>query len=271
MAEKFDFLTSELAEAFAKIERQNTELRAKAIVEEANQAKAGFLANMNHELRTPLNAVIGFSKLLQSQPLGELGDPRYLEYVEHIHEGGSHLLGVIDDILDLTRIESGAVSLQLEPIQIGEIVESCIRYFQDRFDEKDMRVSLPPRDAWPEMIADPRLVRQMLVKLLSNAIKFSEDGSEVEISVNIEDDQCLRIIIADTGIGMTADEIVIALERFGQVDGTFNRVNDGTGLGLPLVKLLAELHGGVLQIESEKGRGTHANIIFPAERAVLRN
>jgi len=271
VAEKFDFLTAELAEAFVKIELQNAELREKAITEEANQAKSGFLANMNHELRTPLNAIIGFSELVKTQPLGELGDPRYLEYIEHIHEGGTHLLGVIDDILDISRIESGTVSLQLEPIQIGEIVESCLRYFKDHLDQKDIRVSTPPQDAWPEMIADARLVRQMLVKLLSNAIKFSETGSEVEISLEIEDDHCLRVIIADTGIGMTADEIVVAMERFGQVDGTFSKANDGTGLGLPLVKLLAELHGGVLEIESKKGQGTRANIVFPAERAVLKN
>ena len=270
VTKNFDFLTSKLADAFAKIERQNDELRLQAIAEEANRAKSGFLANMNHELRTPLNAIIGFSEFFKTQPLGALGDARYLEYIEDIHQSGEHLLGVIDDILDITRMEAGTVSLQLEPIQIGDIVGSCIRFFAATIAEKQIDVTVPPDNAWPEMIADPRLVRQMLLKLLSNAVKFSPPGSNVDVSVQVDGDQGLKIVVADTGIGMSADEIIIALERFGQVDGSLSKSNDGTGLGLPLVKLLVELHGGVFEIDSEKDRGTRANMIFPAERAVMR-
>jgi len=246
-------------------------MEAKEIAESANRAKSEFLGNMSHELRTPLNAVNGFAQMLMNQTFGELGDSRYLEYAGHIHESGEHLLDVINDILDLSRIEAGKISLQDETFNINEVLASCILFLDSRISNKRLRITTPPDQAWPQLRADKRVVRQMLLNLLSNAVKFSHPDTRIDVAGQIEDDGGLTIIITDTGIGLTDKEIIIAMEPFGQVENSLSAINEGTGLGLPLVKSLIELHGGACEIGSAKSVGTQVSLLFPAERVVPRN
>ncbi|MBT4016403.1 MAG: PAS domain-containing protein [Alphaproteobacteria bacterium] len=243
-------------------------VEAKELAESANRAKSEFLGNMSHELRTPLNAVNGFAQMLMNQTFGKLGDARYLDYAGHIHESGEHLLDVINDILDLSRIEAGKISLQDEIFKIDDVLASCIIFLESRISDKQLRMTRPPDQAWPELRADKRVVRQMLLNLLSNAVKFSYPGSRIDVAGQIEDDGGLTIIITDTGIGLTDEEIVIAMEPFGQVKNSLSEVNEGTGLGLPLVKSMIELHGGAFEIRSEKDVGTQVSLAIPTERVM---
>jgi len=258
----FDVLTARLESALLEIEQQNSRLRIKEVAEQANKNRSEFLSNMTHELRTPLNSVIGFSEVIKTQFTSETVDPQALEYVEEIYQGGHNLLGIINDILELTRIEAGSVSIQTEEICIGDIAQSCVNFFRTSIEDKQIEINLQQRETWGLVEADPQLIRQIILKVLSNAIKFSPSGSQVEISGLAEANGCLSIIVEDNGIGMSDEEILIALEPFGQVDGSLSRSNDGTGLGLPLVKLLLELHGGSLDIQSTKGAGTRVSMLL---------
>jgi len=238
------------------------------IAEQASKAKSDFLANMNHELRTPLNAINGYVQLIRLEPYGPLGDGRYREYLGHVLDSGDHLLGIIDDILDLTRIEAGKLKIDEKIVDIGEILQSCALILSSRIDEKHIKFTSPPHNSWPRLRADPRIVRQMLLNALSNACKFSRPESRVDISGQYDDEGNFVIVTSDSGIGMSDDELVVAMERFGQVEGVFSRENEGTGLGLPLIKSLIELHDGRFEIESEKGVGTRVKLIFPAFRVL---
>jgi PAS domain S-box-containing protein len=241
---------------------------AKEEAEQANRAKSEFLANMSHELRTPLNAINGYAQMVEMEPYGPVGSPRYLEYVSHIRESGDHLLDIIDDILDLTRIEAGKMLVVEETVDLGDITQSCLRFLDFRLAEKSLKITTPANDTWPALNADPRMVRQMLLNILSNAMKFSEPGSHIEITSQQTDETGLTISVQDSGIGMDETELVIAVERFGQIESSLSRSNEGTGLGLPLVQSQIELHGGTLTIQSEKGIGTRVSLVFPPERIV---
>ena len=232
---------------------------------EANQAKSDFLANMSHELRTPLNAIIGFSELFTSEMFGPIGT-RYLEYARDIHASGIHLLSIISDVLDLSKIEAGQRSLSENVVNLHGAAESSLRLVRGRAESCRIRlVNGVPRDL-PYVDADERAVKQILLNLLSNAVKFTPEGGRVAVTAEVRSDGSLAVAVDDTGIGMSPQDIPRALAPFSQIDSLLTRRHTGTGLGLPLVKSLIELHHGTLELESEEGKGTLATIVFPADR-----
>jgi signal transduction histidine kinase len=232
-----------------------------------SQAKSQFLATMSHELRTPLNAIIGFSEILGTGLYGPLGDERYKEYATSIYDSGRHLLGLINDILDFSKIDAGHLELEDDEIDLPELVRESMRMMQGQ--AKDAKVALFEQleSELPSLRADQRRIRQILLNLLSNAVKFTPPQGEIRVSI-VRRDGGIVVAVADTGIGIAPADIPRALERFGQVDSTLGRKYEGTGLGLPLSKRLAELHGATLEIDSELGRGTTVTVTFPAERVV---
>jgi signal transduction histidine kinase len=233
----------------------------------ASQAKSAFLAAMSHELRTPLNAVIGFSDLLCMETFGSLGSARNKGYAKDIHSSGKHLLALINDILDIARIDAGEGKLYEELLALEELVTNSLRMVAHQAKMGEVRLSEEIDSDLPFVHADERRLKQVLINLLGNAVKFTNPGGEVHVRV-LEKDGELIISVSDTGIGMAANDIPVALERFGQIDSTLARRYEGTGLGLPLAKQLAELHGGRLSIESCVGVGTIVTVALPGERIV---
>jgi two-component system cell cycle sensor histidine kinase PleC len=236
--------------------------------EVASRAKSEFLANMSHELRTPLNAIIGFSEILCKQVFGPLGSERYRSYVEDIHSSGTHLLGIINDILDLSKAESGKQSLEESDVDLGVVLDQCLRMLREKAAENGVRIisHLPQRGA--SLRADARMVSQVLINLLSNAIKFTRQNGAVVVSVRSEADGRIWLKVEDNGIGIASEDLPKVREPFVQVASAFSREHEGTGLGLPLVDQIMRLHGGSLDIESEPGKGTVAKVCFPATRIV---
>ena len=266
-----------LAEAQAEIRRQDdlstslAEMRtAKEDAEMANRAKSEFLANMSHELRTPLNAILGFSEILANEAFGPLGNERYRGYAKDIHASGSHLLGIINDILDLSKGAAGNLGLVEDWFDAREIVNSVCRLIQTRIDDRklSLTVKMPPGPL--VLYADERLIRQMLLNLLTNACKFTPPGGHVDCSAAV-DAEGMTFAVTDTGIGIPAEDLERVLEPFAQVDNSLSRGQEGTGLGLALVKVMVELHGGTLRLASEIGRGTTAAVILPLDRVKPAN
>ncbi len=239
---------------------------AKEVAEIASRTKSEFLANMSHELRTPLNAVIGFSEIIHNQLFGPIEERRYVEYAKDIHSSGTHLLQVINDILDISKAEAGKVELREMQIDLNGTLASCARLMAPRAQSAQVRVTLEVAPDVPLLTADEQRVRQIVLNLLSNAVKFTPPGGRVRIVAAAEADGGVAVSIVDTGIGMRPQDIPRALEPFGQIDSAMARRFEGTGLGLPLSRKLAELHGGTLTIESAPNRGTTATVRFPASR-----
>ena len=231
----------------------------------ANRAKSEFVANMSHELRTPLNAIIGFSEMLSRSFFGKLTE-KQAEYVRDIHFSGSHLLKLINDILDISKIEAGHSELQEEEVEVREVVESCLNLIRPKAQES--KVSLAVRGISPThlLYADERKLKQVLINLLSNAVKFTPPGGSVEVRSDIEPDGAYTISVVDSGVGIAPEDIDKALAPFGQIDSGLDRKYEGTGLGLPLTKSLVEAHGGTLTLESSLGVGTTIKVRFPGER-----
>jgi len=243
------------------------ELRgARDAAEAANRAKSEFLANMSHELRTPLNAVIGFAEIMAGEMLGSLA-PRYREYAQDIRESGNHLLSLINDILDLSKAEAGKLELREERCRLSDLVESCLRLLRERARRSDIELAIL-LDWDPVLEADPRLMKQVLLNLVSNALKFTTEGGRVSIRSRRLPDSALAIEIADTGIGIAPENLRRIMEPFQQVDSALSRKYGGTGLGLPLARTMLELHGGALTLESAEGVGTTASVVLPATRIV---
>lgn len=243
-------------------------VETKESAEVANRAKSDFLAVMSHELRTPLNAVIGFSEFLTMEMLGPLGNPRYKSYADDIKSSGLHLLDLINDILDLSKAEADKIELHEEPLDLAATAEHCLAMVRSRAEHAKITLinELPAR--LPSLLADERRVKQILLNLLSNAVKFT--AAEGSIRVFAENTRGkIRLVVEDTGIGIAAADIPRILEPFGQVDSTVSREHEGTGLGLPLSKRLAELHGAAFEIKSVQGKGTSVSVVFPAQR-ILR-
>ena len=261
---------AELALANQRLETANRDLeRAQAEVETASRAKSEFLANMSHELRTPLSAIIGFAEVIERETFGPTA-PRYREYASDIHGSGRHLLQVINDVLDLSKVEAGQMLLHEARLDPALVMQGCVRLLKPRAAKSNVRIYTAFDAHLPVLLADEARLRQVGLNLLSNAIKFTKAGGRVSISTGLDRNGGITIAVTDTGIGMTADEIAIALEPFQQVISSQSRTNEGTGLGLPLTKTLVELHGGRLDITSAPGRGTTVTVSFPPSRTLAQ-
>lgn len=245
-------------------EREARLLEAKQEAEAASRAKSYFLATMSHELRTPLNAIIGFSEIIESELFGPVGEPRYREYSSLVVKSGRHLLNVINSVLDYAKSEAGRAELRCEPVDLTEIVTDCLGMVEDQGRRAgiDMRRLLP--DAPLVLSGDDQKLRQMLLNLVSNAIKFTNAGGSVEVRLAAADGRTV-LSVSDTGIGMKPEDIPTALAPFGQIDSRLARKYEGTGLGLPLAKAFAEMHGAAFAVRSELGVGTTITIVFPEE------
>ncbi len=265
---------AELREAHGSLEirvRERTvELTvAKNQAETASRAKSEFLAMMSHELRTPLNAVIGFSGIMKNETLGPVGSPQYRDYAVDINESGKHLLDLIEDILDLSKVESGEDELNIEEISVSGMVHAVLPLVKGDAEIDGIGLKVNLEDGLPLLRADERKLKQILVNLLSNAIKFTKTGGKVELKAWRRKNSGHVFQITDTGIGIAPEDIPKALAPFQQVDGALSRKYQGTGLGLPLAKAQIEMHGGSLELESKVGVGTTVTVRFPASRVVI--
>jgi PAS domain S-box-containing protein len=249
-----------------RVERELRE--AKEAAEAANRAKSEFLANMSHELRTPLNAIIGFSDMMGSEMFGQLGHSKYLEYVRDIHSSGSHLLALINDVLDMSKIEAGRMDLDEGVVNLAAIVESCLAMVQWRATQGGITVTDGAQVQVPSIVGDERLIRQVVLNLLTNAVKFTPRDGRVDVSGRVDENGDVLLIISDTGIGIPADALARLFEPFQQAAARVARRQEGTGLGLVISRNLMRLHGGDLEIESLAGEGTTVTARFPGARIV---
>lgn len=256
-SEKLILMTKELA--FARDE-----------ADAANRAKSEFLATVSHELRTPLNAIIGFSDMIADEILGPIGDARYRQYCEDINISGQHLLALINDILDLSKVEAGVATLQQQEVDVPVTIEAVQRLVREGAEEGGVELIFDVANGLPPLWADERKLRQILINLMTNAIKFTSAGGRVTLDTWCDHDGSFVFQITDTGIGIAPKDIPLALSQFGQIDGYLNRRHDGSGLGLPISKALMEQHGGSLDLQSELGVGTTVTVTFPAAASEFR-
>jgi two-component system cell cycle sensor histidine kinase PleC len=266
----------ELRRAVVNLERSQEQLselarkyeQEKVRAEGANQAKSEFLANMSHELRTPLNAINGFSEIMIAEMYGPLGDARYRSYAQDILNSGQHLLALISDILDMSKIEAGKMSLRFEPLSLEEVAEDALRLVRNRAEAAGLALRLDFDDL-PDVEADYRAIKQVLLNLLSNAVKFTPRGGRVTVRAELRNDavgQRVRISVQDTGIGITPDDLARLARPFEQIESQHAKTQQGTGLGLALTKALVEMHGGLLDLRSAPGQGTSAIFSLPVRQ-----
>jgi two-component system cell cycle sensor histidine kinase PleC len=267
----------ELRRAVANLERSQEELSElarkyeaeKVRAEAANRAKSEFLANMSHELRTPLNAINGFSEIMVGEMYGELGDKRYVDYARDILNSGQHLLALINDILDMSKIEAGKMTLRFDPVSLEEVAEDAVRLVRNRAETAGLSLRIEFPDL-PEVEADYRAVKQVLLNLLSNAVKFTPRGGRIVVKADLRDDprgQRVRVTVQDSGIGISPEDLARLAQPFEQIENQQAKTQQGSGLGLALSKSLVEMHGGLLDLKSAPGQGTAASFSLPVQQA----
>jgi signal transduction histidine kinase len=257
---------SELESNNRELEQTSFELkRSLGLTDEALRAKTQFLASMSHELRTPLNAIIGFSELLTNEVYGKLGDAHYRDYAQDICDSGRHLLTLINDVLDLSKLDTVAVEAYSEPVDLAEFLHKTMQMVRPQAERGGIALNEKFAAELPSMLTDERRLRQALLNLLSNAIKFTASGGSVTVSA-YRQGTSVAMMVTDTGVGIAPEDIPKAMENYGQVQTGWSRTQEGTGLGLPLSKRLVELLGGSFVLESKVGVGTTVIVTFPPER-----
>lgn len=246
------------------VERKTQEIRAALEKSEAaSQAKSEFLANMSHELRTPLNAVLGFSEVMVQEVFGKHSNTKYRDYAGLIHESGAHLLDIINDLLDLAKVEAGKTELVIEATDMVQVMNEVTEMMAVWAQRKHQDLHFELRDELPPVFCDRRMIKQVLVNLLSNAVKFTPDSGRISVALEKPSPEFVQIIVADNGRGMTAEEIKLAMQPFGQAQSIFSRSHEGTGLGLPLVEQFLSLHKAKMHIQSTPGEGTEIRVMLP--------
>jgi signal transduction histidine kinase/HAMP domain-containing protein len=244
-------------------EREESLRRATRAAEAANAAKTRFLANMSHELRTPLNAIIGFSEIIHGQLFGEIGNDRYLDYSGDILRSGRHLLDVINSVLDLAKSESGKMNLDIRSTDMGEVLRDCVPMVREQIVQAGLTFEASGLDQALPLSGDPAKLRQIFLNLLSNAMKFTPAGGRVWLEAKMTPEG-VAVTVGDSGIGMSPEDIDVAMQPFGQVDNRLERRYEGTGLGLPLTRAFVEMHGGLMRFDSARNQGTRITVVFPA-------
>jgi signal transduction histidine kinase len=235
--------------------------------EEANRAKTEFLANMSHELRTPLNAIIGFSEVIEHEILGKAAsNPKYVGYARDINSAGCHLLNVINDILDIAKIEVGRLELEEDVFDLESSLHSCVKMLAEHAEKSGVELARATPEPLPNFRGDEKKFKQIILNLLSNAIKFTPEGGSVTLEAEVEESGALRVTVVDTGIGIAPEDLAKVMAPFMQVDSAHSRKYEGTGLGLPISRALTELHGGEFLLSSKLDAGTTITIRFPAKR-----
>lgn len=274
LTDSFNAMLKEIEDRDSRLSRKSDELdRARQTAESANLAKTQFLANVSHELRTPLNAIIGFSAIMADQQFGPMGNPRYIEYSRDIQASGQHLLDVINDILDLSKAESGKLSVTFSSLSLPKIIDRALQIVAGQAHQRKIDIFTDFPEKLPKIVADPVRLVQIFLNLLSNSLKFTPEGGTITIRAKAETARqgvhYFIITVEDTGIGMTDAQIRKAFMSFNQADAGLNRKYEGAGLGLPLAKRLVELHHGKIKIESEVGKGTIVTLQLTSDPALL--
>jgi two-component system cell cycle sensor histidine kinase PleC len=257
-----------LGDAVLRHRTREAEHAARIEAELASRVKSEFISNMSHELRTPLNTVMGFSKLLSEHGQRKLPAEEIVEYAQLIHNAASHLLAVINDILDMSKMQSGRYTLDAREINLEEVLQASVELFRAQAGEARTVLDCRIAADLPLVRGDAGKLRQVFSNIISNAIKFSHPGGQIDIEARRLSDGGVLVVVRDTGVGMTSEELEIALTPFGQVDGGRSRWREGTGLGLPIAKALIELHGGRIEVRTEKGKGTEVAILLPSRHQV---
>ncbi len=257
-----------VGDAVLRNRAKSAEQMARLEMELASRVKSDFISNMSHELRTPLNTVIGFSKLLSNHANSPISNEDLVQYAELIHKSAEQLLAIINDILDISKIQSGGYSLDDGALSVNEIVDAVLVRLAGPAEEAKVQLTANKDTSLPEMRGDAAKLGQAIENILSNAIRFTPEGNVVVTTTARPANDGVCIVVSDTGVGMTQQEIDIALAPFGQVDGARSRWREGTGLGLPIARALVELHGGEISISSNKGNGTEVSINLPSKRHV---
>jgi two-component system, cell cycle sensor histidine kinase PleC len=268
LSQRRRFLVTTIMDITVRKQMEMSLRYAKDQADTANHAKSTFLANMSHELRTPLNAIIGFSELMMKETFGPIGQPKYQEYLGDIHFSARHLLEIINEVLDMSKIEAGRVELEVEEVDVPGVIESVIRIMTSRAFSSDITLKTKIQEGMPKLLADARLLRQILINLISNAVKFSAKGGLINIQTRQLKDGDIELMVQDFGIGIPKDKIREAMEPFGQITDNAHaaQTHQGTGLGLPLARAMTELHGGTLRVVSDTNQGTTVYVTLPMRR-----